>query len=709
MLPVWDGNPELFELDADKILTGNAGLFINAGSTFDATGPLGFEFGGYELFPTSLSITDNVLPAPVRAKAPGEMTVGSLNMFRFFDDIDDPADGGRDDAVVSTAEYQRRRDKFVLYILNVLGAPDVLGVQEVEKIEVLQQLAADITALDPTVVYTAHLIEGNDVGTIDSGFLTRASIAVDAVTQQGAAEILTFDGSLLHDRPPLLLEGRYQGNGADFPFAVQVNHTRSLGGIDDPMDGDRVRQKRLEQANSIAQKVQTFQTANPTVPLLVLGDLNAFQFTDGYVDSVGRMAGNFVDADDLVDDPNDFVDPNLTNQVLSLPAGEQHSFEFRGNAQVLDHALTSTAANVFVRGFQFGRGNAEAAEELLEDATTPLRSSDHDGFTLFLMTDFDGDTIPDDMDNCPTTPNSTQADGDSDGFGDACDNCPAISNPGQEDGDTDGVGDVCDNCPATSNPGQEDGDTDGVGDVCDNCPENSNPGQEDGDTDGVGDVCDNCPENSNPGQEDMDTDGVGDVCDNCPATSNPGQEDMDTDGVGDVCDNCPENSNPGQEDGDTDGVGDICDNCPVDPNPDQADADGDGIGDACDDCFDGTPPLLTVTAQDEESAEGTAEDCAGITELTLGPDSFNVILEVLGGAPGDTIWFWRVTVIDPLEPAFAEIVSTDGEPVPLTATLDLPFGASTTVVEIPTLDSLGLALLVALLALSGLALRRRRG
>jgi endonuclease/exonuclease/phosphatase family metal-dependent hydrolase len=71
--------------------------------------------------------------------------------------------------------------------------------------------------------------------------------------------------------------------------------------------------------------------------------------------------------------------------------------------------------------------------------------------------DRDDDSLPDDADNCPATPNPTQADVDGDGLGDDCD--PDL------DGDT--IPNALDNCPYTPNPEQEDADNDGIGDACD--------------------------------------------------------------------------------------------------------------------------------------------------------------------------------------------------------------------------------------------------
>ena len=377
-LPVWDGNPEIFELDPDKMGLPNALLPI--GSTFEAAGVLGFEFGDYELWPFELTVGESTLPQPVRSADISEGTIASLNLFRLFDDVKDGSE-----ETVDLDAYETRLSKFSRYIRDVLGAPDILAVQEAEKLGVLEDLAAQLNADDASLFYNAFLFEGNDVGGIDVGFLVNPeAVRVNAITQLAADEELTFDGSLLHDRPPLLLEADFLLYGLPaYPIEVLAVHNRSLNGIDDENSGPRVRQKRLEQAQSIAQIIQDRQTENPAVKLAVVGDFNAFEFTDGYVDAVGQISGVFNPDENLLSGP-DLVDPNLINQVLSIPSEERYSFVFRGSAQVLDHALTTSSLDADVTGYAYGRGNAGAPLVLLDDASTPLRASDHDGLVLFV-------------------------------------------------------------------------------------------------------------------------------------------------------------------------------------------------------------------------------------------------------------------------------------------------------------------------------------
>ena len=407
-IPVWDGNPEVFELDPDKL--GLPNMNIPAGSTFSAVGVLGFEFNHYELWPTELNVTPAPLPVAARPKQADEGTVGSFNLFRLFDSVAD----GTGDAVLSPEEYALRTAKIAAYIVDLMRSPDILAVQEVEKLGVLQDLAAAINTLDSSVNYSAYLVEGNDVGSIDVGFLVRSNVQVDAVTQLGADEVLSVDGSLLHDRPPLLLEGAIDGQ---FPISVMVLHMRSLGGIEE----NRTQQKRYEQAQSVAQKVQDIQSTNPDVNLVVLGDFNAFEFTDGYVDLAGIIKGDFNPDESLICSINgntcdDLVSPDLTDEILNIHPSERYSFIFRdsfnaegsrGDAQILDHAMTSQALAPLVTGLEFARGNSDAAEELVEDDGTldelTLRSSDHDGLVLYLFRDEDRDGVGDDADLCPAT------------------------------------------------------------------------------------------------------------------------------------------------------------------------------------------------------------------------------------------------------------------------------------------------------------------
>ncbi len=116
---------------------------------------------------------------------------------------------------------------------------------------------------------------------------------------------------------------------------------------------------------------------------------------------------------------------------------------------------------------------------------------------LKCVDDEDLDNIPDEMDNCPFTPNTDQMDTDGDGIGDVCDNCPNRSNFNQLDNDIDQIGNACDNCPEIANSDQLDTDGEGTGDVCDACYQFViNPST---DADGDGIICDNCPDLPNPG------------------------------------------------------------------------------------------------------------------------------------------------------------------------------------------------------------------
>jgi len=131
-------------------------------------------------------------------------------MERFFDTINDPATS---DVALTAIAFANRLNKASLAIRTVLNTPDVIGVEEMENLPTLQALAdkvnADaVAAGQPSPSYQAFLVEGNDVGGIDVGFLVKSAINVISVQQVGKdTTFLQPDGAtaLLNDRPPWCL------------------------------------------------------------------------------------------------------------------------------------------------------------------------------------------------------------------------------------------------------------------------------------------------------------------------------------------------------------------------------------------------------------------------------------------------------------------------------------------------------------------------
>jgi len=380
-LPVWDGNPEIFRVDPDRL--GLPNQIVAAGSTFSATGILGFEFGAYELWPTALTIAPAPLPRPTRAPTVNEFRIGAYNMFRMFDTVDDPL---TDDAVILPAEYARRVERQALYIMGQLRAPEIIGVAEVENLVVLDAIADYIRAnTNPQISYTSRLLPGNDVGGINVGFMVRADVTIESFAQLRKDEQLEFPVgvfALLNDRPMVRLVAVRSG----FKTTTFMNHTRSFGSIDSPTDGARVRAKRLAQAQSIAGEVDAWQDANPGQIVVVMGDLNDYEFSDGYVDVVGQIAGLAVPANSLLSAPNITTPPLFIGTNL-VPAADRYSFVFNGSAQAIDHALFNQFARGHFRGIEYPRANADAAIEFYNAPASVLRSSDHDGLVIYLDTD----------------------------------------------------------------------------------------------------------------------------------------------------------------------------------------------------------------------------------------------------------------------------------------------------------------------------------
>jgi len=415
-IPRWDFNPELIAVNSTTI--GAPAANVAAGCTItdgSLVGPLDYTFRRYTIYPEgalAVDCSEAGLPRASRLPTPDDATFATWNVERFFDTVNDPAIG---EPVLTAEAYERRLAKASLAIRGYLHAPEVVGLTEVENLAVLQTLAdrinADaVAAGDPDPGYGAHLVEGNDVGGIDVGFLVKGAdvaagtprVEVLDVTQHGAAEVLANpDGSssLLNDRPPLSLDGIVHfADGRSYAFTAIVVHQRSLNDVDSDANGSngwltlgqRVRAKRQAQADFLADLVNGMQVDDPTRNLIVMGDFNAFQFNDGLVDALGTVTGlPSPDGETAVDgDGIDRVEPNLYNlTLLAEPAG-RYSFVFDYQAQSLDHVLVNDALvdSALVAGIELSHARiaTDFPEIARNEDDTPSRLSDHDPSVLLV-------------------------------------------------------------------------------------------------------------------------------------------------------------------------------------------------------------------------------------------------------------------------------------------------------------------------------------
>jgi uncharacterized protein len=128
-----------------------------------------------------------------------------------------------------------------------------------------------------------------------------------------------FDNS----RKPLVGEFRWRGRTV---FAI-ANHFNSKGG-DDPLFGrfqppNRVTEiQRHQQAAVVAGFVEDLLAADRKANVVVMGDLNDFEFSE----TLEILEGG-----------------GLVNLMETLPAPERYSYVFDGNSQTLDQILVSDA------------------------------------------------------------------------------------------------------------------------------------------------------------------------------------------------------------------------------------------------------------------------------------------------------------------------------------------------------------------------------
>lgn len=376
----FDGNYEAFMVETDESLLADGSrrptLQLATGAMLTPVlGPLDYAFDAYRVSldaELAVAVTPGVTPQPAAAGAAHELTVSSLNVLNFFPpNANNPA---------QVEAFEARLAHAAQTIVDGLRTPDILGLIEMGDIAVLRQLR-DRVNLTSGASYEAYLVEadGDDGNDQDVGYLVnlaRIDVLRDPFpVHQGETFTLCGITDIVFDRPPFVLEARFQG----MPVTVILNHLRSLIDINSMAPfgpagcpetlGSRVREKRRIGAELLADVIEARQHEN----LVVIGDMNAFEFNDGYVDVIGTLEGSPAPADQVVEPSADRWMHALTTLARMVPRDQRYSYVFQGSAQVLDHILVNDRMASRLTRFAFARVNADFPEsERLSDHDAPV-------------------------------------------------------------------------------------------------------------------------------------------------------------------------------------------------------------------------------------------------------------------------------------------------------------------------------------------------
>lgn len=418
-----DFNPERVQIDEDTGILDFAFPDVNVGAELgDVTGVISYSFGNYEVLVTE-DFTANGVPSTLTPEttsfdstASTQLLVATYNVLNLDPKAEDPAladqtDGNpTDDTDDDVANG--RFEAIAQQIIDNLATPDIIALQEIQDndgTEITDVSAADETLqalVDAIAAAGGPVYEFIDTPDVQPDFIDDNGTPDDTsddflVSQSGGAPggnirvaylynpervALVADSVQRLDDPDLsdgnAFEEARTPLAASFLFNGQEitlvnNHFTSKGGSS-PLFGqtqpsvdlqeDPAVNAGLEQRQAQAEVVKGFVDdilgADPTANVVVLGDLNEFEF----ISPVLTLA------------------ESLTNLTEDLPEDERYTFIFDGNSQSLDHILVSEELSDLAQ--------VDIVHVNTEFADTPQRASDHDPILVQLT--LAGDVVVED-------------------------------------------------------------------------------------------------------------------------------------------------------------------------------------------------------------------------------------------------------------------------------------------------------------------------
>ncbi len=338
-----DQNPERVQIQFDGTLYPSSVPAITVGDRLsNVTGVVGYSFGNFEVnaieevtvTPSGLGLETTELNG-----SRDTYTVASYNVLNL-----DPLSG--DD---------QQRATLASHIVNNLGSPDVVALQEIQDNNGTTNDGTTDATLTLQALVDAIESEGGPIyaffdvapvdgtsggvpgGNIRNAFLYNpawidlvsfVSLTPTELTLAGVSNPDAFAGT----RNPLV--GVFEFDGDE--FTVINNHLTSRFGSTPIFGGPQPfvqagEDAREAQVQALNDYVDILLEEDDDRAIIVLGDLNTFEFTNDIAEILTGASGDDDDDDDRV----------LTNLIDRLDDDNVYTFNFEGNSQVLDHFLVS--------------------------------------------------------------------------------------------------------------------------------------------------------------------------------------------------------------------------------------------------------------------------------------------------------------------------------------------------------------------------------
>lgn len=354
--PGADFNPERIQIEDDFLPAPE----VDVGATIaGVTGVVSYNFGNYEILATERrAVTPSTLQKETGTltRTDSQLLIASYNVENL-----DPGDGA--------ARFTRIAND----IVTRLNAPDIVSLEEVQDnngpvndattsasatlqgvVDALNaRVGADVYAFADNPFITDDANGGEPGGNIRVAFIYRT----DRVSLTGLDEVTVLDAQgqpipqtdpanpFNGARPPLVGNFEFEGEAV----TVIGNHFTSKGGStplfgeQPPVNGGEI--QRIGQADAVNDYVDGLLAQDSAANVVVLGDLNDFEFEEPLQVLDGRLdLASATGTEDGWRDAAVTLAPGnavLNNLTFTLPEDERYSYVFEGNSQAIDHALVS--------------------------------------------------------------------------------------------------------------------------------------------------------------------------------------------------------------------------------------------------------------------------------------------------------------------------------------------------------------------------------